>query len=149
MEELFDRAFGAANGNTQAQTVLTMPVDVTEREGKLLITAAVPGIDPNELEVSIENNVLNIRGESRHQAESNETKVYRREIRYGRVSRSIRLPEGLDLNAVDAEFKNGHVTISLSRLPEEKPKALRVNVRNAEGAKPLEANAESTENSQA
>lgn len=125
MEELFDRFFPTPPSND----VVTMPIDITERDGKLIVTAAVPGIDPSELEVSVENNVLNIRGESKHETESNETKVYRREIRYGRVSRSIRLPEGLNLEAVEAEFHNGHVTITLPRLPEEKPKTFKVNVR--------------------
>lgn len=138
MEEWFDRMFGATANQPASQLVSTMPVDITEHEGKLYIRASVAGINPDDLDISIEQNVLNIRGESKHEEEQKDTKVYRREISYGRVSRSIRLPEGLDLKAVDAEFKNGLVTISLPRLPEEKPAALKVSVRNAEGVKPID-----------
>lgn len=139
LDEWFDRMFGAVSTGQQARNVSTMPVDITEKDGKLLLTAQVPGISPENLEVTVENNVLSIRGESKHDYENKDTRVYRREIGYGRFSRSIRLPDGLDLNAIDAEFKNGHVTIAIPRLPEEKPQPLKVNVRNAEGVKPIEA----------
>jgi len=145
MDEWFDRMFGAVSQEAAARQVSTFPVDITEKDGKLLITAQIPGIDPNDLEVNIEKNVLNIRGESKHEEESQDAKVYRREISYGRYSRSIRLPEGLDLEAVDAEFKNGHVTVAIPRLPEVQPKALKVNVRNAEGVKPIEAPVQETQ----
>lgn len=132
MEEAFERLFGgpARPANTPVGGVL--PLDITERENKLIVRASIPGVDPKDLDIQVEANVLTIRGESRHESEVKDEKVYRREIATGSFSRSIRLPEGLDLNAVDAEFRNGVVTISLPRVVEEKPKALKVNVRTAE-----------------
>jgi HSP20 family protein len=135
---MFDRLFGAPI-RTTASPGGTLPLDIYEREGKLVFKAGVPGIDPKDLEIQIENNVLTIRGETRHEEESKEEKVYRREVSYGSFSRSVRLPEGLDLDSVDAEFKNGLVTISLPRVPEEKPKALKVAVRTAEAQSETEA----------
>ena len=117
----------------------TLPLDIFEREGKLVVKAAVPGIEPSELEVQIENKVLTIRGETRHEEEADDTKVYRREVSYGSFSRSVRLPEGLNFEAVEAEFKNGIVTISLPRLPEEKPKALKIHVKSADTQQVIEA----------
>ena len=131
MEELFDRLVGAPIRPSQP-AVASLPLDITEHDGKLFVRAAVPGVDPSELDIQIEKNVLTIRGESRHENESNEAKVYRREVSYGAFARSIRLPEGLDLENVDAGFKNGIVTVTLPRLPEEKPKSLKVNVRSSE-----------------
>ena len=131
IEDMFDRLFGSPVRPTTTP-VSTLPLDIYEREGKLMLKASVPGIDPNDLEIQIENNVLTIRGETRHEEESKEEKVYRREVSYGSFSRSVRLPEGLNLDAVDAEFKNGLVTISLPRVPEEKPKSIKVNVRAVE-----------------
>lgn len=131
MEEIFDQLFGAPvrpNGTP----VGTLPLDILESEGVLKIRAAVPGVEPNELEIQIEKNVLTIRGEIRHEEEAKDEKVYRREVSYGSFARSVRLPEGLDFERVDAEFKNGIVTISLPRVPEEKPKAIKVNVRQQE-----------------
>ena len=137
MEEIFDHLFGTPirpNGTP----VGTLPIDVIEQEGALKIRAAVPGIEPKDLEIQIEKNVLTIRGEVTHQGESNDVKVYRREVSFGAFSRSIRLPENLDLNQVDADFKNGIVTITLPRVPEEKPKSIKVNVRTAEEPTPTE-----------
>jgi len=134
IEEVFDRLVGASQrpSNGQGIPAGTLPVDITEREGKLLVRAAVPGIAPEELEIQIEKNVLTIRGEAKYEATTEDEKVYRREVNYGKFARSIRLPEGLNLDATDAEFKNGVVTISIPRLPEEKPKSVKVNVRNTE-----------------
>jgi len=134
IEDMFDRLFGSPIRPTSTPAG-TLPLDIYEHDGKLSIKAAVPGIDPNDLEIQIENNVLTIRGETRHEEETKEAKVYRREVSYGSFSRSVRLPENLNLDAVEAEFKNGLVTISLPRVPEEKPKAFKVAVRTAE-AKP-------------
>jgi HSP20 family protein len=139
MEEALERLFGSPVRPANPTGTNALPLDIIEREGKLIVRASIPGVHPNELDVQVEANVLTIRGESRHESEENE-KVYRREITTGRFARSIRLPEGLDLNAVDAEFRNGVVTITLPRIVEEKPKALKVNVRTAEPA--LEAPAE-------
>jgi HSP20 family protein len=131
MEEMFDRVFGApVRPNGTPATAL--PLDIEERDGKLVVRASVPGIDPKDLDIQVENNVLSIRGEVRHESETNDAKIYRREISTGAFARSIRLPEGLDLNAIDAEFRHGLVTITLPRQVEEKPKALKVNVRHAE-----------------
>ena len=137
IEQMFDQLFGSPI-RTTTTPVGTLPVDVSEREGNLVIRAVVPGIDPNELEIQVENNVLTIRGEVRHE-ESKEDKVYRREVSYGSFSRSIRLPENLNLEAVDAQFKNGIVTISLPRLIEEKPKAMKIAVRTVENTQAIEA----------
>jgi HSP20 family protein len=128
---MFDRFFGSPI-RSASTPMGTLPLDIFERSGNLMVRASVPGIDPKELEIQIENNVLTIRGEAHQEAETNDEKVYRREVSYGSFSRSVRLPEGLNLDGVDAEFKNGLVTITLPRVPEEKPKSLKVAVRTAE-----------------
>jgi len=139
IEEVFDRLMGTSHRPSQPPTSV-LPIDISEHEGKLFVRAAVPGVDPSELEIQIERNVLTIRGESKSSS-SSEEKVYRREVSYGAFSRSVRLPEGLNYEAVDAEFNNGLVTITLPRIPEEKPKSFKVNVRSAQ---PIEAAATET-----
>jgi len=141
MEELFDRLIGTPSRPTNPAAT-SLPVDITEHEGKFFVRASVPGVDPNELDIQIEKNVLTIRGESKSQSTSKEEKVYRREVSYGAFARSIRLPEGLDLNTVDAEFHNGIVTITLPRIPEEKPKSFKVSVRTAEPTSSIESSSE-------
>jgi len=137
-EEMFGQLFGSPSKPASSPSG-TLPLDIFEREGNLMIRASVPGIDPKELEIQIENNVLTIRGEAHHEGESKEDKIYRREVSYGSFSRSVRLPEGLNIESVDAEFKNGLVTISLPRLPEEKPKAFKIAVRTSESQPVAEA----------
>ena len=127
IEEMIDRAFGTPFRAVSGPT--TLPVDVLERDGSLVVRAAVPGVDPKDLDITIENNVLTIKGSVNHETTSEGEKVYRREVSYGAFARSIRLPEDLDESKFDAQFRNGIVTITLPRLPEEKPKQVRLSVR--------------------
>lgn len=130
--ELFDRLFETAPARSlPASDTLQLPVDVYEREGKVFVRAAVPGVAPQDLDVTIEDGVLTIRGETKTETSTEDTKVYRREYRYGAFSRSIRLPENVDAASVDAQFSNGLVTISIPRVEPEKPQALKVPVREA------------------
>ncbi|GMV89162.1 MAG: hypothetical protein AMXMBFR81_20930 [Chthonomonas sp.] len=133
MAELMDRAFASpTNGNgamMASNASLAVPIEVLEKDGKVMIKAAVPGISPEELEVSVENNVLTIRGELKREHEEKDVKVYRREYSYGSFSRSIRLPDDLDLEKVDAEFKHGFVTISIPRVELPVPEVKRIAVR--------------------
>ena len=131
MEEIFDHLFGTPVRPTTSP-VSTLPIDIVEHEGSLKIRAAVPGVEPKDLEIQVEKNVLTIRGEIKQFNESNDVKVYRREVSYGAFARSVRLPDNLDIDNVDAEFKNGLVTISLPRIPEEKPKSIKITVRTSE-----------------
>jgi HSP20 family protein len=134
MNDVFDRLFGtpvfASQRFVSGPRDLTVPLDVVEKEDKLVIRAAVPGVSPDDLNVSIENGVLTISGETKHEEENEQDKVYFRECSYGTFTRSIRLPQNLQVDEVDAEFDNGFVSISLPKVPEEKPKALKVPVRN-------------------
>lgn len=131
MEEMFDRLFeGTLAG--RMPTAAALPIDVFEREGKLFVKAAVPGVCPEDLDITVEENVLTIRGETKTEETTDDTKVYRREVAYGKFSRSVRLPENLDFEKIDAEFRNGFVTVSIPYVPEEKPKTVKVNVRNTE-----------------
>jgi HSP20 family protein len=135
VDDMFDRVFGQAFRNPSGQPMQSaiLPVDILERDNRLIVRAAVPGISPDDLDISVDNNVLTIRGETRSESEDQDAKVYRREVSFGSFSRSIRLPEKLNLDEVDAEFKNGCVTISIPRLVEPQKEPRRINVRNSDG----------------
>ena len=147
MEESFNRFFGYPGATFDRSTqVSTLPVDIFEKDNRLVIRAAVPGIAPEDLDVSIENNILTIRGETRSNMETSDTdaKVYRREVSYGAFSRSIRLPDKLEIDKADAEFKHGFVTISIPKIEEVKPEPKKLNVRSAD--RTTSQSVESTEN---
>lgn len=135
MNHMFERLFGtpvdASDRFVAAPRDLTVPLDVVEKEDKFVIRAAVPGVSPDELNVSIEGGVLTISGETKHEEEGEQDKVYFRECSYGSFNRSIRLPQNLEVDKVDAEFENGFVSITIPKVPEEKPKTLKVPVRKA------------------
>lgn len=130
--DMMDRAFSEfrENVNSEQPRGWSLPVDIFERDNNLVIKAAVPGVKPEDIDVSVENNVLTIRGESKEETQQNDV-VYRREYRYGSFSRSIRLPENIDTNGIEAEFDHGFVKIILPRVEPAKPKALKVQVKNA------------------
>lgn len=141
MEDMFNRMFGHPMPGTMNRElqVATLPVDIYERDNQLVIRAAVPGVKPEDLDVSVENNVLTIRGETRSEFDQGgeNTKVYRREVSYGSFSRSIRLPENLLLDKADAEFAHGFVNITIPKREEVKPQPRKLNVRTgAESAAP-------------
>ncbi len=142
-EQVFDSLFGKSY--KPAPGTASLPLDIIERGNTLYVTAPVPGVNPSELEVTIENNVLTIKGESKHTAENEGDKVYRREVYFGAFSRSIRLPEKLDVENVSADFTNGLVTISIPRLPEAKPRSVKVAVRGQEAPKAIEEESSSPE----
>lgn len=130
MNEMMERVFGQRfNGSEGA--LAEVPVDVYEKDNALLIRAVVPGVKPEELNVAIEEDVLTIRGEHRAESQSEHAQVHRQEISYGSFSRSLRLPNDLDLNAVSADFQNGVVTITLPRRENAKPSAIQIPVRSA------------------
>ena len=131
-DEMFDRMFGTPHRvGPSPSTDALLPIDVVERDNALFIKAAVPGVDPEHVDIQIENNVLTIAGELKSNYEDTQAKVYRREYSYGKFSRSIRLPEDLDLENVGAEFDHGFVTVTLPRLAQPAPKSLRVPIKAA------------------
>jgi HSP20 family protein len=136
MSDMFDRLFGSPTfgliSTPSTPREFAIPLDVIEKEDKVVIRAAVPGVSPEELNVSIENNVLSISGELKHEEENENDKVYFRECSYGSFKRAIRLGDNLDVDHVDAEFNNGFVQISIPKVPEEKPKTVKVEIRKSQ-----------------
>ncbi len=125
-DEIFDRLMGhAADTNASSRLV---PVDVAETNGALLVRASLPGVEPEAISVQVEKDVLTIRAERKADSLGEDAKVYRRENAYGVFVRSLRLSDRLDTANVTAESKNGVLTLTIPRLPEEKPKTITVNV---------------------
>lgn len=104
------------------------PVDLAETAEKITIKAEIPGIDPKEVNISIQENVLLIKGEKKEEQEEKGKNYYRMERRYGSFSRSIDLPASVDTNKITAECKNGVLEITLQKKEEIKPKQIQVKV---------------------
>ncbi len=104
------------------------PVDLSETADKVIVKVEVPGIDPKEIDISIQDNTLLIKGEKKEEKEEKGKNYYRMERRYGNFSRSIALPASIDANKVSAECKNGVLEITLQKKEEVKPKQISVKV---------------------
>jgi HSP20 family protein len=108
---------------------LSLPVDIYEKDSNLVIKAAIPGVNAEDLDISIEGNVLTIRGETKNDEVTENDRVYRREYNYGSFTRSIRLPENLNTEQVEATADRGFVYVTLPKTEEAKPKSLKVPVK--------------------
>jgi HSP20 family protein len=102
-------------------------IDVVDDGDELRITAELPGMDRGDLQTSIEDGVLVLRGEKKQDTRSEENGCYRLERAYGAFTRTIPLPDGIDTDKVDAKFDNGVLTL---RLP--KPASARSAVKKIE-----------------
>ena len=112
------------------------PVDVYEDEHNITLKIDVPGIDEKDIDVSIENNTLTVRGERTLEKEEKEENFQRVERQYGSFTRSFTLPNSVDLEQVSADYNKGVLKIRLAKKAEAKPKQIRVTV---DGEKTLEA----------
>ncbi|MGI5861630.1 MAG: Hsp20/alpha crystallin family protein [Myxococcales bacterium] len=104
------------------------PVDIYEDAEGVTITAEVPGIEPKDVDLRIENNVLTLRGERKLEREDKRDNYRRIERAYGIFSRSFTLPPTVDSDKVKAEAKNGLLVIHLPKREETKPRTIKVNV---------------------
>jgi HSP20 family protein len=110
-------------------------MDVYEQDGSLVVRAAVPGVRREDLKLSIDDHVLTLAGEVRDEQESRgDAKVYHRETFYGRFSRSIRLPENLDEDAIDAEMQDGCVVVTIPRKQRSESQPRKLSIRGGGGA---------------
>jgi HSP20 family protein len=127
IEAMMEQIFSTPSAQ---ENVLALPVDITELPNQLTVRAAVPGLNPEHLDIQVDNQVLTIRGEFVAPTFAEGEKLFRRELSYGKFARSVRLPENADVNAIQADFAFGLVTITVPRVEPEKPTPFRISVRN-------------------
>jgi len=92
-------------------------VDVTETDKEIKVCAEIPGVDPKDIDVSVEDGRLTITGEKKYEREQNEKDQYRMERSYGAFERTIALPAEVDESKAKAEFKKGVLRLTLPKRP--------------------------------
>ncbi len=102
------------------------PVNIWTGDDQVVLTAELPGIDPNELEITVQNNTVTVRGERKEQELGDNEDYLRRERRNGSFARSFRLPMRVDESGVKAEYRRGILELTLPRAEEDKPKKIAV-----------------------
>jgi HSP20 family protein len=103
-------------------------VDIFETEHELVVKADLPDIDPKDLDIRVENNILSIRGERKFESKVSEDKYLRVERAYGSFSRSFSLANSVNSEAIKADYQNGVLTLTVPKREEAKPKQIKVNV---------------------
>lgn len=104
-------------------------VDVVEKDDSVVVQAEVPGIDPENIDVSIEGDVLTIRGEKKDVREEKGENYHRVERQYGSFARSVALPSEIVADKVEATFRNGVLEVVLPKSEQARPKRVSINVQ--------------------
>jgi HSP20 family protein len=139
-QDRMNRIFRESFSPERSDEVLTTsnfapPVDVYEDEHNISLKIEVPGIDEKDINVSIENNTLTVRGERRFEKDEKEENFHRVERMYGSFTRSFTLPNTVDIEQVSAHYEKGVLKIRLAKKAEAKPKLIKVNVEKTLEAK--------------
>lgn len=127
MDRLFEESFlhpgwfGASEGAAAA-----LPVDMYETDDQIVVKASVPGIKPEELEVTITGDLLTIKGELKSEEKVEKQSYFRQERRFGSFCRQVGLPAGINSDKAKATFENGVLTLEMPKAEEAKSKTVKV-----------------------
>lgn len=137
MNRIFDDTFSAASRREEDALAATWtpPVDVLERKDRIVLTAELPGLTEEQVQLRFEDGVLTLEGERRFEKEVDEARYHCVERSYGRFSRSFRLPANVDEERISAAMTNGLLVVELPKREEARPKSIRIR---AGGAAPLD-----------
>jgi HSP20 family protein len=101
-------------------------MDLAESDKEITVTAELPGVDPKEIEINVTGNVLTLRGEKKGEREEKTRDYHYVERQYGSFHRSVQLPTSVESDKVDATYKDGVLTIKMSKHPEARPRKITV-----------------------
>lgn len=142
MDQVFDELAGVNN-----ETFWKPAVELKETEDNLILRAEIPGVEGKDLDVQVTREAVVIRGEHSQEKQA-QRGFFRSELRYGKFQRVVALPVAIQNDQVQAEFKNGILTLTLPKVTEARHKVVKVNIADTSTAIPEVANGqpESTNN---
>lgn len=127
MDRLFDRFFDwGASPATVGEGQWMPSVDVSETGKEVIVKAELPGMDPKDIDISVNGDRLTLRGERKYEHEEKGESFHRVERSYGAFSRDIELPAGVDSDKVEATYKDGVLKINLAKAKETATKKIEV-----------------------
>lgn len=128
INRLFD-AFMSPLDTTETRPVMSPKLDVAELKDKFEIKAELPGMDEKDIELSLDDGLLTISGEKKAETEEKDKGYYLKECSYGTFSRSIRLPDNIADDKIEAKFKKGVLTIDLPKKEVIPPKSRKIAIK--------------------
>ncbi|TSC76903.1 MAG: HSP20 family protein [Parcubacteria group bacterium Gr01-1014_31] len=120
MEQFLERSAGMSRQG------FVPAVDVYQTKDAVVVETPLAGVDPKDVDITIENDVLHIRGEMKRESEVDEKNYYRKEVRAGSFYRSVALPTKVDSDQASAESHEGMLKIIIPKAPEVKPRTVKV-----------------------
>jgi HSP20 family protein len=138
MSQLFEESVVSPTGTRSGQSFVPA-LDLSETPEAFLVEAAVPGLKPEDLNITVENNILTISGEVRQDEERKERNYHRVERRFGSFQRIMTLPNTVKADQISATLENGVLHLSIPKAEEVKPRRISVGVTQ-NGQKAIEAN---------
>ena len=137
MNQLFTRAVGQRPSQGEGGQRMWAPaLDISERKDAYVVTVEIPGVKPEELDITLEDGLLTIQGERRFEQESGDQQWHRVERRYGGFRRSITLPSQVQPDQIEASFENGVLKVIVPKAEEARPK--KITVKPGSGARQVE-----------
>lgn len=128
INRLFD-AFMSPLDTTETRPVMSPKLDVAELKDKFEIKAELPGMDEKDIELSLDDGLLTISGEKKAETEEKDKGYYLKECSYGTFSRSIRLPDNIADDKIEAKFKKGVLTVDLPKKEVIPPKSRKIAIK--------------------
>jgi len=128
VDRLFDNA--APDHDWSQPALWGLAVDMVENKDDFIIKASIPGINPDDLDISYSDDTLTIKGEIKQDKETKEDQYHLRERRVGAFMRSITLPTKIKGDAIEASYQDGVVTLRLPKAEEVKPKRIAIKVND-------------------
>ena len=128
MDRLFDDAFTRPI-NLRDGGWTSPAVDMYQTDDEVVVKAAIPGFNADEVQINVTGDVLTLRGETKHEEEKKEKAWHIREHRWGSFERSIALPTEVTADKAVADFENGILTVTLPKAEEVKPKTITVKAK--------------------
>jgi HSP20 family protein len=144
IDRLFDETVFNRQPDFEGQISWSPALDVAETGDEYLVKASLPGIEPDDLEITYSNNVLTIKGEMQSEREVEDQRYHLRERRSGSFSRSLSLPSIVDADHIQTSYTAGVLTLHLPKVEEAKPR--RIQVRSAESPRMIEGQSRDIKN---
>jgi len=129
INKMFDNIFRGERDESFASSSWVPAVDIAEHDVEYIVKVELPGVSKDDVKITLESNILTIRGEKKQEKETKKENLHRVERLYGTVQRSFTLPSTVKNDKIDASFRDGILHISLPKAEESKPKQIEVKVK--------------------
>jgi HSP20 family protein len=139
MEDTRNRLWRGFGGYREQTEDWNIAIDVIQKPEEIVVKASLPGVKPEDIDVTVEENVLALKARRTSENEENGNGYLIRERTAGSYYRALRLPDTIDTGKIESEYEHGVLTVTLPRAEEKKPRRIKVAVRNS--ARQIEAGA--------